>query len=58
MMNIEIKKIITTDVEIKDIKEIDSLYTEGVIDELCLDNVQKIQYEYYLDGKKLKQTEC
>jgi len=57
-MNIEIKKTITTNVDIKDIREIDSLYIEGVIDELCLVNVKKIQYKFYLDGKKIKQTEC
>jgi|TARA_R100000951_G_scaffold115005_2_gene121716 protein-disulfide isomerase-like protein with CxxC motif len=57
-MNIEIKKTITTNVDIKDIREMDSLYIEGVIDELCLVNVKKIQYKFYLDGKKIKQTEC
>lgn len=59
-MKIEIRKIITNcaDIEIKDIKEIDNLYDEGVIDELCSDHIQNIQYEYYLNGKKIKQTEC
>tara|TARA_S200002703_G_scaffold128499_1_gene115297 strand:+ start:532 stop:711 length:180 start_codon:yes stop_codon:yes gene_type:complete len=47
----------STDVEVKDIKELDNLYNEGVIDELLSDYTSRIKYEFYLNGKKIKETE-
>lgn len=47
----------STDVEVKDIKELDNLYNEGVIDELLSDYTSRIKYEFYLNDKKIKETE-
>lgn len=58
-MKVEIIRttINSTDVEIKDVKELDNLYCEGVIDELLADNTNRIKYEFYLNDKKIKETE-
>ena len=55
-MNVEIKKTTVNygNAEIKNLKELDNLYSEGVIDEIVSDYVSKIEYEYYLNGKKIK----
>jgi replication-associated recombination protein RarA len=44
-------------VKVKNLKELDNLYSEGAIDEIVSDYVSKIEYEYYLNGKKIKTTE-
>jgi hypothetical protein len=41
-------------VEVKDLKELDSLYNEGAVDEVVSDFISEIKYEYYLDDKKIK----
>jgi|TARA_B100001093_G_scaffold512613_1_gene582792 hypothetical protein len=58
-MIIEIKKTTVNcgNVEVKDLKELDSLYSEGTIDEIVSAYVSKIKYEYYLNGKKIKTNE-
>jgi hypothetical protein len=58
-MKIEIKRTTVNcgNVEVKDLKELDNLYYEGVIDEILSDYIWKIKYEYYLDGKKIKTDE-
>ena len=58
-MRIEIKRttLNISSVEVKDIKELDNLYSEGAIDELLSDYTQQIKYEYYLDGKKIKEED-
>ena len=55
-MIIEIKKTTVNcgNVEVKDLKELDSLYSEGTIDEIVSAYVSKIKYEYYLNCKKIK----
>jgi hypothetical protein len=55
-MNIEVRKttVKCANIEVKDVKELDSLYTEGVIDETVSDYISEIRYEYYLNGKKIK----
>ena len=59
MMNVEIKKTTVHygNVEVKDLKELDNFYSEGAIDEIVSDYVSKIDYEYYLNGKKIKTNE-
>lgn len=56
-MKVEVKRttINSTDVEIKDVKELDNLYSEGAIDELLSDYTSRIKYEFYLNGKKIKE---
>ena len=58
-MIIEIKRTTVNcgNVEVKDLKELDNLYSEGAIDEVVSDYISKIKYEYYLDGKKIKTNE-
>ena len=58
-MRIEIKRttVNISNVEVKNIKELNNLYSDGVIDELLSDYTQEIKYEYYLDGKKIKTDE-
>jgi hypothetical protein len=58
-MIIEIKKTTVNygHVEVKDLKELDSLYSEGAIDEIVSDYVSKIEYKYYLKGKLIKTNE-
>ena len=58
-MNIEVRKttVKCANIEVKDVKELESLYSEGVIDEIVSDYISKIRYEYYLDGKKIKTNE-
>ena len=58
-MLIEIKKTTVHygNVEVKDLKELDSLYNEGAVDEVVSDFISEIKYEYYLDGKKIKTNE-
>ena len=58
-MIIEIKKTTVNcgNVEVEDLKELNSLYSEGVIDEVVSDYISKIKYEYYLNGKKIKTNE-
>tara|TARA_Y100000356_G_C11052328_1_gene179414 strand:- start:251 stop:445 length:195 start_codon:yes stop_codon:yes gene_type:complete len=58
-LNVEIKKTTVNygNVEVKDLKELDNLYSEGAIDEIVSDYVSKIDYEYYLNGKKIKTIE-
>ena len=52
-MIIEIKKTTVNlgNVEVKDLKKLDSLYSEGTIDEIVSDYVSKIEYRFYLKGK-------
>ena len=59
MMNIEVRRITVNCgiVEVKDLKELDSLYSEGAIDEVVSDYISKIKYEYYLNGKKIKEQD-
>ena len=59
MMNIEVRRITVNcgSVEVKDLKELDSLYSEGVIDETVSDYISQIKYEYYIDGKKIKEQD-
>ena len=56
MMIIEIERTTVNcgNVEVKDLKELDNLYSEGVIDEIVYDRIPQIKYEYYLNGKKIK----
>ena len=58
-MKIEIKRTTVNcgNVEVKDLKVLDDLYSEGTIDEILYDYTWKIKYEYYLDGKKIKTNE-
>jgi hypothetical protein len=58
-MNIEVKRttVNCANVKVNDLKDLDSLYSEGAIDEMLSDYVSKIKYEYYLDGKKIKTNE-
>ena len=53
MMNVEIKKTTVNhgNVEVKDLKELDNLYSEGAIDEIVSDYVSKIEYEYCLSAE-------
>ena len=55
-MDIEVRRITVNcgNVEVKDLKELNSLYSEGAIDEVVSDYISKIKYEYYLNGKKIK----
>tara|TARA_R110000796_G_C14252448_1_gene398804 strand:+ start:320 stop:499 length:180 start_codon:yes stop_codon:yes gene_type:complete len=58
-MNIEVKRTTVNcgNLEVKDLKELDNLYSEGAIDEILSDYVSKIKYEYYSNGKKIKTNE-
>ena len=58
-MIIEIKRTTVNcgNVEVKDLKELDNLYSEGAIDEVVSDYISKIKYEYYLNGKKIKEQD-
>ena len=58
-MNIEVRRITVHcgNVEVKDLKELNSLYSEGAIDEVVSDYISKIKYEYYLNGKKIKEQD-
>lgn len=58
-MIVEIKKTTVNcgNIEVEDLKEINSLYSEGAIDETVSDYVSEIKYEYYVDGKKIKTNE-
>jgi len=58
-MEIEVRRITVNcgNVEVKDLKELDSLYSEGVIDETVSDYISQIKYEYYIDGKKIKEQD-
>jgi hypothetical protein len=58
-MIVEIKKTTVNcgNIEVKDLKELDSLYSEGEVDETVSDYVCKIKYEYYVDNKKIKTNE-
>jgi len=58
-MNIEVRRITVNcaNVKVNNLKDLDSLYSEGAIDEMLSDYVSKIKYEYYLDGKKIKTNE-
>ena len=58
-MLIEIKKTTVNcgSLEVKSLKELDSLYSEGVVDEVVSDFIPEIKYVYYLDGKKIKTDE-
>jgi len=58
-MDIEVRRITVNcgSIEVKDLKELDSLYSEGAIDEAVSDYISEIKYEYYLDGKKIKTNE-
>jgi len=58
-MKIEIKRTTVNcgNVEVKDLKELDNLYSEGTIDDILSNHTWKIKYEYYLDGKKIKTNE-
>ena len=55
-MNIEVKRttVNCANVKVNDLKDLDSLYSEGAIDEMLSDYVSKIKYEYYLDFHKYK----
>ena len=59
MMIIEIKKTTVNfgNVEVKDLKELDSLYSEGAIDDIVSDYISEIKYQYYVDGKKIKEQD-
>lgn len=59
LMDIEVRRITVNcgNVEVKDLKELDSLYSEGVIDETVSDYISQIKYEYYIDGKKIKEQD-
>ena len=58
-MNIEVKRTTVNcgNLEVKDLKELDNLYSEGAIDEILSDYVSEIKYEYYSNGKKIKTNE-
>lgn len=58
-MDIEVRRITVNcgNVEVKDLKELNSLYSEGVIDETVSDYISQIKYEYYLNGKKIKEQD-
>lgn len=58
-MLVEVKRttLNLADIEVKDIKEIDSLYSEGTVDELLSEYTSRIKYEFYLNGKKIKEME-
>ena len=58
-MHIEVRRITVNcgNIEVKNLKDLDNLYSEGAIDEMLSDYVSKIKYEYYLDGKKIKTNE-
>tara|TARA_R110002033_G_scaffold110540_1_gene156353 strand:- start:47 stop:223 length:177 start_codon:yes stop_codon:yes gene_type:complete len=58
-MDIEVRRITVNcgNVEVKDLKELNSLYSEGAIDEVVSDYISKIKYKYYLNGKKIKEQD-
>ena len=58
-MDIEVRRITVNcvSIEVKDLKELDNLYSEGAIDEILSDYVSEIKYEYYSNGKKIKTNE-
>ena len=58
-MHIEVRRITVNcgNIEIKNLKELDSLYSEGAIDEAVSDYISEIKYEYYADGKKIKEQD-
>ena len=58
-MDIEVRRITVNcgNVEVKDLKELDNLYSEGTIDDILSNHTWKIKYEYYLNGKKIKEQD-
>ena len=58
-MDIEVRRITVNcgSIEVKDLKELDSLYSEGAIDEAVSDYISEIKYEYYVDDKKIKEQD-
>ena len=58
-MIIEVRRITVNcgSVEVKDLKELNSLYSEGAIDDIVSDYISEIKYQYYVDGKKIKEQD-